>query len=1666
MPAVCGDGLVDSDRVVPRRASGSVRLDGPELCITCDHLRWCQRLAVMNKLAFPRRETHATGGKKPSQLELDLALSVSGAVLRVADLSIDVDDHAVGTTRSIRSCWRVRLPEVDVKGLPPRLGQSVTAAFITPRAEVSLSCPSCRDGALALIGVVEMALVAHRADVTIVADRTRAVGHAEVVLRDVCAYQQNQEFLRVTSSNITMLLSSEGDGGANGIEGEIDNFEAQWSTELQLQAWLVSRCLTRAISVATSLAQPPRPPNERRRRSQKALTGVVHNCRVNAVLSASHSAAFVWSGARLCMTPSLESPPRVEVGTETFAVHLNQHAKPSVLVKGLDIRHACVVASSHRTMQTALTAQEVRLHVLPQQSVGQVLHTALAQQSALNAAMRAVTVSQQHAWGVVGGAARSTYAPRFATTMALNSCKIVLDHEAVSGDAPMLQADATGISAKLCNMPTDSLKETVQRLDSDSSPHSWGKVLGGDLSVDAKLVTVGLSGNHFFTCEAGSTRGILIAASLATIPKHITRRKVSLMTLPAGEASVIVAEAQSDGMPQKVYMTLQLHGHRVVVNHGPFVQRTVPLLQAVITRVIPSSGEPAPKPVGAPLAWWDMLRMMVHGAVVLSADDFELFHQLREHDQAQRSTAPLMRISGRSIKAQCSCRSLKLSGCDVFLSVPRELPPGSDDDPNCDDDDNESTGSDHSVRRPVSERRQRLVALPNIVMSAGLTWDCADPFGHHVQLLNVDGAKADIFRLFRSRGLKLDIDIGIADTPKDSEDRSCTVMPSWLVLPFDLLPWLTNGSKPKQVVAPVKRSQPCFPVNMAISARMQHLRVAVWPNVAQPATLMSSAGHTEGIAVRAEEFELQHEINLGNAPAVAYGTRVVCSRMQVAAIDFGPCCAVSDSGSSDMFVQLAALQDGVVSTAVILCSDKIEIRRGACAAAAAHEDAAAAAANARTVAESQSTYFRPSLFTFSLNHNRLRPASYTTRKLSEDEVEPRATRAAASQTPSRETPSNAAHRQTGTHGAGSLRVTIYEAKLLWTLDIRDAVLDFILHSRAAAARMRQASGKPGEVAVDLGEIDTPSSTQTDHGAVLSVPETPTRASTVTSSGEAAMLQLLGGNRGPSNMETHSAGKHRSMLLAMDMARKKLSPRHPSRPSSDEHPKDPQSPGTAEQPAAPSENDFSLLFEIRLVNFQLNLLCEKTSGSVVVSAAEAYMEGRRYLMPVRALPSIASNQVLQKHEVRVRLENTATFVVPTDIDVNARVQWLNMSSSSPARGLLRRVVQDFGLAFSYIYYRPMPAGGQVVARPATQELVDYCLLDVLDELSFTLDSREFDIMQDVIRNVLLAAPYERQEAEHGAQARKRTSRRHLVARLPGKSPSHVVDMNVKADREGVKSAIEDAIAKLIDSTPRVVKRIEYTITKGSWTVRALADEATTRSATRLDEVELGFSGLHGLHEFRDDASMLSTFEIENLYVTNQRPGPQSMAFTDPSIIIRPKTMTRQPCQRCGCHFAPERNGPRACRFHADESGDPGKFVVSGTDLSRSSGRWTCCGATWEGAPGCSSRSHISKEVMLSVHARSSRPICIGGVEVNVYEHIEIRSARHAAREVVWAIPTSDGFRCCSMFPGVEYTLNIQLTKDIANLFFAYFFAAEAERDASSSALLYGKFITRAEVLLSF
>ena len=158
-----------------------------------------------------------------------------------------------------------------------------------------------------------------------------------------------------------------------------------------------------------------------------------------------------------------------------------------------------------------------------------------------------------------------------------------------------------------------------------------------------------------------------------------------------------------------------------------------------------------------------------------------------------------------------------------------------------------------------------------------------------------------------------------------------------------------------------------------------------------------------------------------------------------------------------------------------------------------------------------------------------------------------------------------------------------------------------------------------------------------------------------------------------------------------------------------------------------------------------------------------------------------------------------------------------------------------------------------------------------------------------------------------------------------------------------------------------------------------------------------------------------------------PGPDSALFTDVTTVISPVVVNREPCQRCGDPFDPDTNGPDRCVFHAREDGTNGEFRIlseeeleerhscsEDADVDTATGKWTCCGATHETAPGCCARPHVAKEVMVSVRAKSNAPVSVSGFEVHTYQILEI-----------------------SIFPGANYKLVIKLTRDIAELFHSYF-----------------------------
>ena len=88
------------------------------------------------------------------------------------------------------------------------------------------------------------------------------------------------------------------------------------------------------------------------------------------------------------------------------------------------------------------------------------------------------------------------------------------------------------------------------------------------------------------------------------------------------------------------------------------------------------------------------------------------------------------------------------------------------------------------------------------------------------------------------------------------------------------------------------------------------------------------------------------------------------------------------------------------------------------------------------------------------------------------------------------------------------------------------------------------------------------------------------------------------------------------------------------------------------------------YELHLQRPQINFLCESSAGSVVITASVAEVEGREYVLPLlcpirsqsTATPAATMNVFMRK-EARMRIDEMSAYTVPTDVDVNVGVQWL-------------------------------------------------------------------------------------------------------------------------------------------------------------------------------------------------------------------------------------------------------------------------------------------------------------------------------------------------------------------------------------------------------------------------
>ena len=224
-------------------------------------------------------------------------------------------------------------------------------------------------------------------------------------------------------------------------------------------------------------------------------------------------------------------------------------------------------------------------------------------------------------------------------------------------------------------------------------------------------------------------------------------------------------------------------------------------------------------------------------------------------------------------------------------------------------------------------------------------------------------------------------------------------------------------------------------------------------------------------------------------------------------------------------------------------------------------------------------------------------------------------------------------------------------------------------------------------------------------------------------------------------------------------------------------------------------------------------------------------------------------------------------------------------------------------------------------------IDSIFLDV-PELSFNLDTEQFFTTLDVVRHVLLAPPPPKREYEfvmndfkEGDGARSRTSsatesgagssgatrlnrgdstgssmsegvkrraqqrRESMYGSIEGIDEgdetkeetyrtkwdeviSHMgnIDVSGKKGRQKMREAVQLVLGELEERCFEAaqVRCISWGVGKGTWKINHV---------NKLDDVEVVFTGLKGAHDFKDDGSMVTSFDLENFFVRSYKPGPE-------------------------------------------------------------------------------------------------------------------------------------------------------------------------------------------------
>lgn len=405
----------------------------------------------------------------------------------------------------------------------------------------------------------------------------------------------------------------------------------------------------------------------------------------------------------------------------------------------------------------------------------------------------------------------------------------------------------------------------------------------------------------------------------------------------------------------------------------------------------------------------------------------------------------------------------------------------------------------------------------------------------------------------------------------------------------------------------------------------------------------------------------------------------------------------------------------------------------------------------------------------------------------------------------------------------------------------------------------------------------------------------------------------------------------------------------------------------------------------ILNVQLNFRDEASRSSVVVGSED---------VDLKWMQETSASEIITTVEIFFR--KVKSYIAPTDVDIAAGVQWLNMNSGmkvsensdSTNDGLLTQILVESDINCKYVSSHVFEE--QEKDAPVESILESGAKFELeVPNLTFTLDRNQFYQLLSVVRHVLLAPPAKQVTIHRNSVIFDVSKLQQFGPVNSSKTSFANLISKAKPTKQKLLSVVEEAIRRneaASFSKPYILKTIAYKFGHSTWKLH-LSPEMAMVGMSNYNFCEVCVRGVDGEHAFYSNGSVNFTLLLEWIEVNNLRPGPSSIVFDDAVAVLKPQIVLHKLHKIAG-------NTSKGRRAELPTSQQVG---------------------------------------MLSIRSESDSPVSVLGHRVAVYNVLDV-----------------------SIFPGISYSIVIQLANDLYELVHRYFFLPENEdSDDESQELLFGK-----------